>query len=181
MIALTQWIEDFLADLRYGFRQLLRNPLVSAVCVVTLALGIGANAAIFSVVDAVLLRALPFKNPDRLVDLTEYKAGGVDSSGVSYPDFLVWRQQNTVFDETAAYSLINASNDIVLGGPFSTERERYSTVTNSFFTILGVHPAVGRGFSAPDEIPGGEKVFLISDGVWRGVFGGDPHALFKTY
>src|SRR5215469_589115 len=181
MIPLARWLEDFLGDLRYGFRQLLRNPFTSAACVLTLAVGIGANAAIFSVVDAVLLRSLPFKNADHLVDLTEYKTGGVDSGGVPFPDYLVWRDHNTVFEETAAYSLINASNDIVLGGPFSTERERYSTVTNSFFTILGVHPAVGRGFSAPDEIPGGEKVFLISDGVWRGVFGGDPHALFKTY
>jgi putative ABC transport system permease protein len=180
MIALTRRIEDFLGDLRYGFRQLVRNPLVSAVCVLTLALGIGANAAIFSVVDAVLLRALPFKNANRLVDLTEYKAGGVDS-GASYPDFLAWKQENTSFEEMAAYFLINASNDIVLGGPFSTERERYSTVTNSFFTILGVQPALGHGFSPADELPGGEKVFLVSDAVWRGVFGGDPHALYKTY
>src|SRR5579864_2278905 len=147
----------------------------------TLALGIGANAAIFSVVDAVLLRALPFKNADRLVDLTEYKAGGVDSSGASYPDFLAWKQENISFEEMAAYFLINASNDIVLGGPFSTERERYSTVTNSFFTILGVQPALGHGFSPADEPPGGEKVFLVSDAVWHGVFGGDPHALYKTY
>lgn len=181
MNAFARWLEDFLADLRYGFRQLLRNPLVSAVCVLTLALGIGANAAIFSVVDAVLLRSLPFKNADRLVDLTEYKTGGVDSGGVSFPDYLVWREQNKVFEETAAYFLINASNDIVLGGPFSTERERYSTVTNSFFTILGAQPALGRGFSATDEIPGGEKVFLVSNAVWRGGFGGDPRALNKTY
>jgi putative ABC transport system permease protein len=181
MIALARWLEDFLADLRYGFLQLARSPLVSAVCVVTLALGIGTNAAIFSVVDAVLLRALPFKNADRLVDLTEYKTGGVDSGGASYPDFLAWRQQNTVFEETATYSLINASNDIVLGGPFSTERERYSTVTNSFFTILSVQPTLGHGFSAADELPGGEKIFLVSDAVWHGVFEGDPHALYKTY
>ena len=181
MIALPRWIEDFVADGRCGFRQLARSPLVSAVCVVTLALGIGANAAIFSVVDGVLLRALPFKNADRLVDLTEYKTGGVDSGGASYPDFLAWRRQNTVFEETAAYSLINASNDIVLGGPNSTERERYSTVTNSFFTILGVQPALGHGFSDADELPGGEKVFLVSDTVWHGVFGGDPHALYKTH
>ena len=181
MTTLARWIEEFLADLRYGFRQLLRSPLLSAVCILTLALGIGANAAIFSVVDGVLLRALPFKNANRLVDLTEYKTGGVDSGGVSYPDFVAWRQQNTVFEETAAYSLIKASNDIVLGGPFSTERERYSTVTISFFTILGVQPAVGHGFSAADELPSGEKVFLISDVVWRSVFGGDPHALYRTY
>src|SRR5215469_2479759 len=122
-------LEDFFCDLRFGLRQFLRNPFASAVSVLTLALGIGANAAIFSAVYAVLLRPLPFKNADRLVDLTEYKSRGVESGGVSYPAYLDWKAQNTVFEETAAYFLIKASNDIVLGGPFSTERERYSTVT----------------------------------------------------
>ncbi len=159
----------------------MHNPLFSAVCVLTLALGIGANAAIFSVVEAVLLRPLPFKNADRLVDLTEYKSRGVESGGVSYPDYLAWKEQNTVFEQTAAYYLIKASNDIVLGGPFSTERERYSTVTSSFFPILGVQPAIGRGFSASDELPGGEKAFLVSDALWRSVFNGDPNAIYKNY
>ena len=174
-------LEDFLDDFRFGLRQLLRNPFVSAVCILTLALGIGANAAIFSAVDAVLLRSLPFKNADELVDLTEYRSRGVDSGGVSYPDYLAWKGQNTVFEETAAYFLIKASNDIVLGGPFSTERERYSSVTNSFFTILGVEPAIGHGFSASDELPGSEKVFLVSDALWRSVFGANPRALYKHY
>ena len=174
-------MSTLIQDLKYGLRQLRRYPGFTFVAVFTLALGIGANTAIFSIVDAVLLRSLPFKNADRLVDLTEYRPGGVDKGGVSYPDYLVWRQQNTIFEETAAYFLINASNDIVLGGPFSTERERYSTVTNSFFTILGVQPALGHGFSASDEIPGGGRVFLVSDAVWQRVFGGDPHAIDKTY
>ena len=180
-MALARLVEDFLADFRFGSRQLLRSPVVPVVCVLTLALGIGANTAIFSVVDTVLLRALPFKNPDRLVDLTEYKARGVDSGGASYPDYVAWKAQNTAFEETAAYSLINASNDLVLGGPFSTQHARYSTVTNSFFTILGVQPALGQGFSASDELPGGDKVFLVSDAVWHNVFGGDPNAIYKNY
>lgn len=173
-------LEDSLQDLHFGLRQLPRNPFASAACVLTLALGIGANAAIFSAVYAVLLRPLPFRDADHLVDLTEYKSRGVDS-GVSYPDYLAWKAQNTVFEETAAYSLIKASNDIVLGGAFSTERERYSTVTNSLFTILGVQPAIGRGFTASDELPGGEKVFLVSDALWRGAFGADPRAMYKNY
>ena len=174
-------LEDSLQDLRFGLRQLLRNPFASAACVLTLALGIGANAAIFSAVYAVLLRPLPFRDADHLVDLTEYKSRGVDSGGVSYPDYLAWKAQNTVFEETAAYFLVKASNDIVLGGPFSTERERYSTVTNSLFTLLGVQPAIGRGFTASDELPGGEKVFLVSDALWRGIFGADPRAIYKNY
>lgn len=181
MTCLTRLVRDFHSDARFGFRQLLRNPFVSMVCLLTLALGIGANAAIFSVVDAVLLRSLPFQNADRLVDLTEYRPGGVASSGVSYPDYLVWKEQNTAFEETAAYFLINASNDVVLGGPLSTERERYSTVTNNFFTILDVQPSLGRGFSSSDEIPNGEKVFLVSNSVWHSVFAGDARAIGKTY
>jgi len=177
----ARWLEDSLYDLRFGLRQLFRNPFASAICVLTLALGIGANAAIFSTVYTVLLRPLPFRNADHLVDLTEYKSSGVDSGGVSYPDYLAWKGQNTVFEETAAYFLVQASNDIVLGGPFSTERERYSTVTNSFFTLLGVQPAIGRRFSPSDEFPGGEKVFLVSDALWRGVFAADPRAIYKNY
>jgi putative ABC transport system permease protein len=177
----VNFIESLFQDVRYGLRMLRKSPGFAAVAVLTLALGIGANTAIFSIVDAVLLRPLPFKNAGRVVDVTEYSPGKVDSTGVPYPDYLVWKQANTVFDETAAYFLISASNDIVLGGPFSAERARYSTVTNSFFTILGVQPALGRGFSASDETPGAEKVFLVSDAVWHGVFGGDPHAIGKAY
>jgi len=180
-MASARLLEDFLVDVGFGFRQLPRNPAVSAICVFTLALGIGANAAIFSVVHAVLWRSLPFKNADRLVDLTEYKSRGVDSGGVSFPDYLAWKEQNTVFEDTAAYFLVKASNDIVLGGPLSTERERYSTVTNSFFDILGVQPARGHAFSARDEHSGGDKVFLVSDAVWRTDFAADPHAIYKNY
>ncbi|HEV2207086.1 MAG TPA: ABC transporter permease [Candidatus Acidoferrales bacterium] len=177
----VRWLQDLAQDFRFGLRMLRKSPAFTTVAVLTLALGIGANAAIFSIVDAVLLRSLPFKNPGRLVDITEYNPGKVDSAGVPFPDYLVWKQQNTVFDETAAYFLIQASNDTVLGAPSSTVRERSSTVTNSFFTILGVQPALGHGFSAADENPGGPRLFLISDAVWRGLFGGDPRAIGKTY
>ena len=175
------FVESLWQDLRYGIRMLRKSPGFTAVAVLTLALGIGANAAIFSIVDMVLLRPLPFKNADRLVDITEYNPGNVDTAGVSYPDYLAWKQQNTAFEETAAYFLIRASNDIVLGGPLSTERERYSTVTNSFFSILGVQPAIGRGFTPEDEITGGPKVFLISDAIWHGLFGGDPRVIGQSY
>ena len=181
MTRLARFLEDSFCDFRFGLRQLLRYPVASAVCVLTLALGIGANAAIFSVVEAVLLHPLPFEKADRLVDVTEYKSRGVESSGASYPDYLAWKEQNTIFEQTAAYYLVKASNDIVLGGPFSTERERYSIVTNSFFSILGLRPAIGRGFSASDELPGGEKAFLVSDALWRSVFGADPGAVSKNY
>jgi predicted permease len=172
------WLETLVEDLRYGLRQLCRNPGFTAVTVLTLALGIGANTAIFSIVDAVLLQPLPFKDANRLMHITEYRPGDVDITGVSFPDYLVWKQQNTVFEETAAYFFLN---DVVLGGPSSVERERYSTVSNSFFTILGVRPMFGHGFTAADEIPGGPKIFLASYALWRGLLGGDPHAIGKSY
>lgn len=175
------FFETLFQDVRYGLRMLRKSPTFTAVAVLTLALGIGVNTAIFSVVDAVLLRPLPFRNASRLVDVTEYSPGKVDDTGVPYPDYLAWKQGATAFDETAAYFLIRASNDIVLGGPLSAERARYSTVSNSFFTILDVQPALGHGFSASDEIPGGAKVFLISDAVWHGAFGGDRHAVGRPY
>lgn len=175
------FIDTLLQDIHFALRMLRKSPGFTAVAVLTLALGIGANAAIFSIVDEVLLRPLPFKDAGRLVDLTEYNPGKVENAGVPFPDYLVLRQRNTVFDETAAYFLVTASNDVVLGGPSSTERERYSTVTNSFFTILGVQPALGHGFSAADEIPGGAKVFLVSDALWHTLFGGNPQAIGKEY
>ena len=174
------FLETLFQDVRYALRMLKKNPGFTAIAVLTLALGIGANAAIFSVVEEVLLRSLPYKNSDRLVDLTEFTSG-TNNAGVSFPSYLAWNEQNTVFEETAAYFLISASNDIALGGPSSTERERYSTVTNSFFNILGVQPALGHGFSPENELLGGPKVFLVSDAVWHGLFVGDPHVIGKTY
>jgi putative ABC transport system permease protein len=168
-------------DLKFGLRMLLKNPGFTAVAVLTLALGIGANTAIYSIVEAILLRPLPYREAGRLLDLTEYSPGRVDSTGVPFPDYLVWKQENTVFEETAAYSLIHASNDIVLGGPFSAERARYSTVTSNFFSVLGVQVGQGHGFFASDDGPEGAKVFLASDALWHSVFGGDRQAIGKTY
>lgn len=175
------WLQDLIQDVGYGARMLRRNPGFTAVAVLTLAFGIGANTAIFSVVESVLLRPLPFKDPDRLVILTEYNPGKVDTAGVPYPDYVEWKNQSTVFDETAAYYHIEASNDAVLAAPGSAERVQFSIVTNSFFTILGVQPALGRGFLATEEQPGSGKVFLASDSLWRRDFGADPAVIGKTF
>jgi putative ABC transport system permease protein len=175
------WIRDLRQDIGYGARTLRKNPGFTKVAVLTLALGIGANTAIFSVVEAVLLRPLPFKDPSQLVVLTEYNPGKVEMTGVPYPDYVEWRNQNRVFEETAAYFHINASNDMVLGGTGSVERVQFSIVTNSFFSILGVQPARGRGFLAAEEQPGGGKVFLASDALWRRSFGADPAAVGRTF
>ncbi len=174
-------LEHFLQDLRYGLRTLAANRVFTAVAVLTLALGIGANAVIFSIVEAVLLRPLPFKDPGRLVLLTESKPGKVDDAGVPYPDYLVWKSQSTIFEETAGYWRTGAVDDIVLGGLNSAERVEYSVVTNSFFSILGVYPARGHGFTAENETPSSPKIFLSSDALWHRVFGGDPAAIGKTF
>ena len=175
------FIETIGQDIRYGLRSLLKAPGFTAIAVLTLAVGVGANVAIFSIVETVLLRPLPFRDPGRLVDMTEYAPGKVDHTGVPYPDYLVWKQQTSAFEETAAYFLISASNDIVLGGPSSTQRERYSVVSNSFFSILGIHPALGHDFSPSDEVPGRSKTFMVSDALWRSALGGTPGAVGKQY
>jgi putative ABC transport system permease protein len=169
------------SDIRYGARMLARNPGSTAAAVVTLALGIGANTAIFSIVDAVLLRPLPFKDPAQLVLLTESNPGKVDKTGVSYPSYTEWQNQNTVFEETAAYVSTGATDDLVLGLPDFAERVQYSAATTSFFSILAVRPALGRAFVAAEEQPGNAKVFLASDALWRRSFAADPHAIGKTF
>jgi putative ABC transport system permease protein len=174
-------VRDVWSDIRYGARMLARNPASTAAAVVTLALGIGANTAIFSIVDAVLLRPLPFKDPAQLVLLTESNPGKVDKTGVSYPSYTEWQNQNTVFEEIAAYVGTGATDDLVLGLPDSAERVQYSAATTSFFSILGVRPALGRAFVTAEEHPDNAKVFLASDALWRRSFAADPHAIGKTF
>lgn len=181
-MALAQRLEDFLSDLRCGLRQLRRNPFVSAVCVLTLALGIGANTAIFSAVHAVLLRALPFKDSDRLVLINEYKPGNVARTGSPYVRYQARAAQNTVFEETAAHWDVSGGDGVIFGTSASAERLRFSVVTNSFFSILGVQPTLGRTFTAAEAVPGASaRVFLASNSLWRSHLGGDPSALGKTY
>jgi putative ABC transport system permease protein len=175
------WLETFWQDVRYGARTLSKSPGFTVVAVLTLALGIGANTAIFSVVHAVLLRPLPFREPGRLVLLTEYNPGKVDVAGVPYPDYLEWKKQNTVFDDVAAYFDIEASNDMVLGGTTSAERVEYSVVTSNFLPILGVQPALGQAFRDAEDQPDSGKIFLASDSLWRGSFGANPGAIGKSF
>ncbi|HEX8763785.1 MAG TPA: ABC transporter permease [Candidatus Acidoferrum sp.] len=175
-------IEDFLSDLRFGLRQLLRNPVVSLVCILTLALGIGANSAIFSAVYAVLLRPLPFKGSERLVLVHEYNPGNVAKTGSPYVRYQTRAAQNTVFEETGGYWDVSGGDGIVFGNNGSAERLQFSIVTNTLFSILGVQPSLGRSFSSAEAVPGASaKVFLASHPLWHGRLGGDPQALGKSY
>lgn len=182
MNKLAQLLEDFLSDLRFGLRQLLHNPVVSSVCVLTLALGIGANAAIFSAVHAVLLQPLPFKDPARLVLVNEYKPGNVAKTGSPYIRYQTRAAQISAFDETAAYWDVSGGDGLVFGDSGSAQRLQFSIVTNSFFSVLGVQPALGRALASSEAVPGASaKVFLASNALWRRQLGGDPQVLGKSY
>ena len=168
-------LADILTDARYGVRQLRKNRGFTAVAVLTLALGIGPTTAIFSVVNGVLLRPLPFAEPDGLVRVLET----VQRHGrlaVAPANFLDWRQQNTVFERMAAYT---GGTDTLVGsdGP---ERLPMTWVSWELFELLGVGPALGRGFQATDNVPYPNDKIVISHGMWQRRLGGDPGVLGRS-
>jgi putative ABC transport system permease protein len=168
-------------NLSYAARSLRHNPGFTIAAVGAMALGIGANTAIFSVVYAVLLRPLPFPHADRLTLLTESRADGrLERTGVPYPSIAAWSSQSHAFEEMAAYW--NVSGDgAVFGGPGSAVRARYTIATNSFFAMLGARPAIGRGFLDSEQQAGAGRAFLISNTLWHRTLGGAADALGKRY
>jgi putative ABC transport system permease protein len=162
-------MDALLQDVRYGIRLLFKHRGVSLVAVAALALGIGANTAIFSVVNALILRPLPYPNAERLAFLHEWSKQ-IDNMSVAYPNFLDWRAQNTSFDYLAA-SNFQAYNMTGEGEP---ERLVGANVSADLFRVLGVQPALGRAFTAEDDRPGAERVAVIGHSLWQQRFGGDP-------
>jgi len=143
-------METFWQDIRYGARMLLKSPGVSVVATIALALGIGANTAIFSVVNAVLLRPLPFPSSERLMSLWSTSTSlGVLRGSISYPDFADWRSQNQVFEGTASFY----DSDFVLTGSGEPTRLSGGVVNADLFRILGVTPAIGRSFLSEEDQP----------------------------
>jgi len=165
-------------DLRYGLRLIRKNPGFSAVVVLTLAVGIGANTAIFSVVNAVMLRSLPFKDPDRLVRLNESNPErGWPTFSVSHPNFLDWRERNKTFEAMAATAGTSAN----LGTAGQIEVVRGSAVTVDFLTVLGCSTLMGRNFLPEEDKPGGNtRVVILTYGSWQKRFGGEPDVVGKT-
>jgi putative ABC transport system permease protein len=157
-------------DLRYSLRQLLKYPGFTFVAILTLALGIGANTAIFSIVNAVLLRPLPYPQPDRLVLIRE-RTNIFDSGSVSLPNYLDWRAAQRGFTDLA---LIQRGDANLSGVSSDVEAERVGSarVTYNFLSVLGVPPELGRDFRESDDVPHCKKVALISDGLWKRRFGG---------
>src|SRR5882724_1634484 len=175
-------METILQDLRYAARSLRKQPGFTLIAVLTLAVGIGANTAIYSVVDATLLRSLPFNEPDRLmkVSLTApsmYGQPAIDDLVWSYPKYETFRQLQHVFEDTALYR----ANTFNLSGTDEPEQVRTELVGASYFPILGVKPLVGRNFlPEEDATPGTHFVAIISHGLWQRRFGGERTAIGKT-
>jgi predicted permease len=168
-------LEDFWNDLRYGARGLLRQRAFTVVALLTLALGIGANTAIFSIVNGVLLRPLPFPDADRVLILYE-TIKGVGVTAISVPNLRDWQQQNTVFEAIAAYERTAFS----LENGDGAERLRGLRVEASYFDVLGIKPLIGRTFLKGEDEAGKERVVVLSYPVWRDRFASDAGVLNKT-
>ncbi len=162
-------IETFLQDLRYGGRMLVKHRGFTLVALLTLSLGIGVNTAIFSVVNAVLLRPLPYRDPNQIVYLWERLPQGGQGS-VSVPNLRDWQAQNDVFEHIAAYDQSNFS----LMGSELPERAAGAAVTANFFDVLGVAPKQGRAFAEGEDTAGRNRVVVLSDQLWQRNFGSDP-------
>ena len=165
-------MQPLIQDLRYGVRMLFKNPLVTLIAILALTLGIGANTAIFSVVNAVLLRPLPYQESDRLVFLSE-RGTQVEDMSISYPNFTDWREQNRVFEHFGVFN----RNSYNLTGRGEAERINAGQVSAEVFTALGTQPALGRVFTSAEDVPGGPSVVILSHGLWLRRFGGDPKIL----
>src|SRR5580658_7750012 len=167
-------MESLIQDLKYAARVLLKSPGFVAIAVLTLAMGIGANTALFSVVNGVLLRPLPYTRPSELVVLSE-KTANFESFSISYPNFLDWQRSNSSFASLAAYR----SDDFSITGSGEAERVRAGMVSAGFFEMLGVSPARGRLFTAEEDHLGAAPVALISAGLWHRKFGSAPDIIGK--
>ena len=160
-------MEPLWRDLRYAVRQLARSPGFTAIAVLTLALGIGANTAIFSVVNAVLLRPLPYREPERLVRINETRPDGT-TNAVSYPNFLDWSRQGGEVGSLALFRTLT----FTVSGDGEPARHAGALVTSGFFRVLGVEPEAGRYFAEGEDRPGADAVAVIGHGLWQRRFGG---------
>jgi putative ABC transport system permease protein len=167
-------MESLIKDIRYGLRGLAKRPLFSAIVIVTLAVGIGASTAIFSVVNSVMLRRLPYRTADRIVAIQELSENG-QRIQVTAPNFLDWRAQNTVFEQLAAIKSANANLTV----SDQTERIDLAQTSANFFEVFGIGPQLGRLFVAGDEVAGHQPVMVLSDVLWRRRFAADPAVIGK--
>jgi putative ABC transport system permease protein len=173
-----RWPNVLIADLRFGVRILKRNPGIAVVSVLTLALGVGANTAIFSLLHAVLLQPLPYRDPGRLVWASQY-APRLDATLVPAGTFLAWRDQSRSFEDMAAYDDHLCDGNLTTGAE-PVRLDRCAEVSANFLSLLGIQPALGRSFSPQEDAPGAHGVMILSDGFWRRRFGANPNILGKS-
>src|ERR1700733_6421314 len=171
-------MEEFVRDIRFGLRTLLKQRGFTLLAVLTLGLGIGANTAIFSVIDGVLLKPLPYANGDRLV-LVQQSAplAGRPNTGVSIKELYDYREQTGAFDALVEYHQMNF--DLLKRG--EPDRVNTGVVSHDFFDVLGITPILGRSFVASDDAPGADAVLILSYSYWQTRFGGDPHILGQVF
>ncbi|MCI0352748.1 MAG: ABC transporter permease, partial [Acidobacteriales bacterium] len=171
----VRWIEDLWQDLQYGARTLMKNPGFTLIVALTLALGIGANTAIFSVVYGVLLKPLPYRDPDRIVTVKlSFPERGIEL--LRGGDYLDWQEQSQRFAQLAGYFIESAN----LTGGGEAERLILGRVSAGFFPLLGIEPLLGRNFHPEEDRAGAQPVVLLSQGLWRRRFGSDPDIIGKT-
>ena len=170
-------MNSLLQDIRYGARMLLKNPGFTAVAIFSLALGIGANTAVFSVVNAVLLKSLPYQNPESIVLVWgEDKAAGDSREQVSATDVADWRTRNHVFEEITTFGSVRPS----LTGAGEPQRIAGAQVGDGFFTVMHAKPLLGRVFTLEEQEDGKDYVVVLGYGLWQRQFGGDPNVVGKT-
>ncbi len=170
-------MDNLIKDIRFGIRMLLAKPGFTVAAILTLALGIGANTAIFSIVEAVLLRPLPYKEPDRIVAVWETDLGkGGERWRVAPANYFDWREQSAAFEEMA---LLGASS-LNLTGAGEPEQLLGVRVSAGYFAVLGVEPVIGRSFLPEEDAPGKGQVVILSHGLWQRRFGSDPDIAGKT-
>jgi predicted permease len=170
------WLDQLAADLRYAFRTLRRNPGVAAVTVITLALGIGANTALFSVVNALLLRKLPYKNADRLVYVTEFWPHEPAAPGPPNFDFTNWRSDARLVERIEAYG---GGGTVTLTTGGEAQRIVGTMVTAGFLDMIGVQPALGRNFTPEEDRPGSPPAIILGHSLWQRRFGASPDVIGK--
>ena len=170
----VSFLEDLFKDVRFGLRMLRQNPAFTAVAVLTLGLGIGANTAIFSLVNGVLLGPLPYRNPDRLTIVWEKGRDG-SAENVGYATYLDWKAQSKSFEQLAIYS--SWQPVLQIGEP---EQLNGLRVTSNYFRTLGVHPEIGRDFLPEEDAPNANKVVMLSHSLWQRKFNSDPNIAGKA-
>ncbi len=170
------FLESLAQDIRYGLRMLRKSPGFTAVAVLTLALGIGANTALFSVVNGVLLNPLPYPHPDQVV-IASNTSSTLPETWISYPDFLDWLRDNHPFSSLAAYESLVSFNLLGQGEP---ERVSVTEISSAFFPTLGVTPVLGRNLSRAEDQLNGPPAVILSGGFWKTKFGGSPDIVGKA-